>query len=68
MMGRDDKVYEEAAALWRALYDGPLPATAEGTVILDLIVGGLPDSTRYERLASPYLRPSNIAFPKWRKG
>jgi hypothetical protein len=64
MTGRDDKIYEEAAALWRALFDDPLPATAEGAVILDRIVGELPEPTHYERLASPHLRASNIAFPK----
>ena len=32
-------------------------------MMLDLILGGLPGAG-YERLTTPHLRPSNIAFPK----
>jgi hypothetical protein len=63
MDGRDHKIYQEAAALWRALYGEPPPADADGGMVLDLLLGGLPE-TRYERLANPFLRPTNIAFPK----
>lgn len=62
-MGRDDRIYEEAAALWRELYGEPPPREAAGTDILSMIVGGLPDPN-YDRLASPHLRPSNITFPR----
>jgi hypothetical protein len=63
MMGRDDRIYDEAAALWRRLYDEPPPTQADGKAILALIVGRLGEAN-YQRLANPYLRPSNIAFPK----
>lgn len=64
MPGRDDKIYEEAAALWRQLYGEPPPAVADGTVILDLILSDQPP-TEYDRLATPHLRRSNITFPKY---
>jgi len=64
MPGRDDKIYEEAAALWRQLYGEPPPAAADGAVILDLILHDQP-ATGYERLATPHLRRSNITFPKY---
>ncbi|MBX3483620.1 hypothetical protein [Phenylobacterium sp.] len=61
-MGRNERIYEEAAALWRQLYGEPPPAGG-GAELLDLIVGGLPDPS-YSRLATPHLRPANICFPK----
>jgi hypothetical protein len=61
-MGRDDRVYEEAVALWRQLYRDP-PPKARGAEILGMIVGGLADAD-YNRLQTPHLRPSNITFPK----
>lgn len=62
-MGRDKKIYEEAAALWRSLYGEPPPREADGAMILDLILEGLPESS-YARLATPHLRPTSITFPK----
>lgn len=62
MDGRDHKIYEEAAALWRQLNGEPPPADVDASSLLDLILGRLPDS-RYERLSNPHLRPFNIAFP-----
>lgn len=61
-MGRDQRIYEEAAALWRQLY-GEAPPDGDGTDILDLIVGGMREPS-YSRLATPHLRPTNIVFPK----
>ena len=61
-MGREDRIYEEAAALWRQLFDEP-PPRAAGAEILGMIVGGLSDAD-YNRLQTPHLRPSNITFPK----
>ena len=63
MPGRDQKIYDEAAALWRQLYDRPPPAT-DGRVILDLILDDLPTG-QYDRLATPYLRRSNVTFPRY---
>lgn len=62
-MGRDQKIYEEAAALWRSLYGEPPPREADGAMILDMILGEMDDAS-YARLATPHLRPSNICFPK----
>ena len=64
MPGRDEKIYEEAAALWRQLYGEPPPASADGHDILNLILGHLP-ATDYERLATPHLRRTQITFPKY---
>ncbi|HEY0647000.1 hypothetical protein [Phenylobacterium sp.] len=64
MPGRDERIYDEAAALWRQLYGEPPPAAADGSVILDLILDHLPGA-EYERLATPHLRRSNITFPRY---
>lgn len=61
-MGRDDRIYEEAVALWRQLYRDP-PPEADGAQILGMIVGGLADAD-YNRIQTPHLRPTNITFPK----
>ncbi|MBI1197868.1 MAG: hypothetical protein GC203_08390 [Phenylobacterium sp.] len=63
MSGRDDRLYEEAAALWRSLYGDAPPRGVDGARILDLIVNGLPEAD-YGRLASPHLRPGAVVFPK----
>ena len=63
MDGRDDKIYEEAAALWRALHGEPPPVEADGAMILDLLLCDLPE-TPYDRLISPHLRPAAITFPR----
>lgn len=62
-MGRDDRIDEEAAALWRQLYGEAPPSGARGSDLLGLIVGGLPD-TDYNRIQTPHLRPNTITFPK----
>lgn len=63
MNRRDNKIELEAAALWRQLHGEPPPEGADGTTMLGLILSGQPVPS-YERLANPYLRPSNIAFPR----
>jgi len=62
-MGRDQRIYEEAAALWRQLYGEPPPQEADGSMVLGLLLGKLPDAD-YNRLATPHLRPSAITFPR----
>jgi hypothetical protein len=62
MDGRDHRIYEEVAALWRELYGEPPPAQADGSKMLDMITRSLGD-TPYDRLRSPFLRPSTIAGP-----
>lgn len=63
MMGRDQKVYEEAAALWRELFGESPPQRADGGALLEVIMGRLPERS-YERLTSPHLRPSQIRGPR----
>lgn len=59
---RDERVQAEAAALWRELFGEPPPIRADGAMMLDAIMKSLPEKA-YDRLASPYLRPSLIAGP-----
>jgi hypothetical protein len=62
MTGREDRVYDEAAALWRELFGEPPPIRADGGTILDVIMKSLPERP-YERLSSPHLRPSQVKGP-----
>jgi len=63
MEDRDSLIRAEAAALWQQLHGGPPPEEADGSKILDLLLGEMADAA-YERLANPFLRPTNIVFPK----
>ena len=65
MDGRETKIYEEAAALWRELY-GEQPPVRDGSLLLDIITQKLPTG-EYDRLRSPYLRPSTITGPRRRE-
>jgi hypothetical protein len=62
MDGRDHRIYEEAAALWQALYHEPPPPMTDASQMLHIITRNLCESP-YERLRSPFLRPSTIAGP-----
>ena len=62
-MGRDDKIYEEVAALWRELYREPPPIKADGSTMLDIIMKSLPEES-YDRFASPRLRDRDITRPR----
>ena len=59
---REQRIYEEAAALWREVFGEPPPVRADGQTLLAIITRSLGD-TGYERLRSPHLRPSTIAGP-----
>ena len=65
MTRRDDRIYEEAAALWQQLHGQPPPAGVDGATVLNMVLGDLPEAG-YERLSMPHLRPANIAFPQRR--
>jgi hypothetical protein len=62
MTPRDERLYEEASALWRELFGEPPPIRADGAMMLDIIMRSLPQA-KYDRLASPFLRPTTIAGP-----
>jgi len=63
MKTRDEKIAEEAAALWRELFGAAPPADADGRALLKAITGKLPN-VRYDRMRSPFLRPSLITRPR----
>jgi hypothetical protein len=60
---RDEKLRDEAQALWRALSDAPPPADASGDDLLAALLSQIPAAPGYDRLRSPFLRPSQIARP-----
>ena len=62
MTSRDERIFEEAAALWRELFREPAPAGLGGRELLELIAHNLPDPNYYDRIRSPYLRPSTITM------
>ena len=62
-MDRDQKIYEEAAALWRELYREPPPIKADGATMLDMIMGTLPIED-YDRLRIPHLRERDVVRPR----
>jgi hypothetical protein len=62
MENREQRIYEEAAALWREVFGEPPPLRTDGQTLLDIITRSLGD-TGYERLRSPFLRASTIAGP-----
>jgi hypothetical protein len=63
MNGREQRIYEEAAALWRELFGEPPPIRTDGETMLDVITKSLAEP-RYDRLSSPHLRPSQITRPR----
>jgi hypothetical protein len=62
MDGREERIYQEASALWRELYGEPPPIRADGGVMLDIIMRSVPAAS-YERLRSPPRRPGAMTFP-----
>ncbi|HEX2802352.1 MAG TPA: hypothetical protein VHN73_09840 [Phenylobacterium sp.] len=61
-MDGEDNIYQEAAALWQAMFSEPPPEQADGAALLDIIVAHA-GMASYERLSSPYLRATTIAGP-----
>lgn len=62
MSPRDRTIEQEARELWRALRTDSPPENLTGGELLQVLVS---QSTRldYDRLCSPFLRPSQIARP-----
>jgi len=63
MAGREQRVAEEAEALWRAVFGEPPPARADPATLLDIILHSL-DERRYERLARPHLNDAGLTWPR----
>ena len=62
MESREQRVYEEAAALWREVFGEPPPLRVDGPTMLAIITRCSGD-LGYDRMRSPFLRPSTIAGP-----
>lgn len=63
MTKRDERIHDEAVALWRELFGDRPPVRADGAAILEVITRSLPEQ-RYERIVSPHLRPSQFSPPR----
>ncbi len=63
MSERNQRIDEEAAALWRALHDEGPPAGCKGSDLLALAVSTA-DVAEYQRLHYPRLRDRNLVWPR----
>ena len=59
---RDQAIYQEALALWRALYDEPPPAVASGSDLLAAVLWAMSERG-YSRLTSTSLHHRDIVLP-----
>ncbi len=70
MSSRDDLIKREALVLWNQMHDEPAPEVSGGE-LLQLICRDL-DLHAYDRVQSPFLRPTMILrpedWPEARKG
>jgi hypothetical protein len=62
MERREQRIYEEASALWREVFGEPPPLRVDGSTMLEIITR-CSGELGYERLRSPFLRPATIAGP-----
>lgn len=62
MNARDQRIHDEADALWRELFGEPPPIRADGPTMLDVIMRSLPEIS-YDRLRSPHVRASTLTGP-----
>jgi hypothetical protein len=62
MESREERIYGEAVALWREMFHEQPPLEVDGSKLLEIITR-CTDEISYERLRSPFLRPSTICGP-----
>lgn len=62
MENRQQRIYQEAAALWQEVFGEPPPPRMDGGKMLEIITRSAGEMT-YDRLRSPFLRASTIAGP-----
>lgn len=63
MASRDQRVYREAAELWRTIYGEPPPKGVDASEVLDALLKGQ-EAPGYERFASPHLRRADVIHPR----
>ena len=62
MTPRDQSIDQEARELWRTLRADPPPENLTGSELLRLLINRSA-APSYDRLVSPFLRPSQISRP-----
>ena len=62
MTDREQRVYEEASALWHEVFGEPPPLQMDGATMLDIVTRCV-DDISYQRVISPFLRPTTIIGP-----
>jgi len=62
MERRQQRIYEEASALWREVFGEPPPVRVDGSMMLEIITR-CSGELGYDRLRSPFLRSTTIAGP-----
>lgn len=62
MSGRDNNLDREARGLWLALRSDAPPEGVSGSELLQRLIAQSP-CPDYDRIASPYLRPTLISRP-----
>ncbi|HEY9216563.1 MAG TPA: hypothetical protein VIO94_00830 [Phenylobacterium sp.] len=63
MDGRDERIAQEAEALWREVFGEPPAIKADGVTMLDIIMRNA-EPAPYERLNRPHLCDSGLYWPK----
>ena len=63
MSRRDETIDQEARDLWRALRADAPPEGIGGPDLLAILIAQAPQ-LRYDRMASPFLRDSQISRPR----
>jgi len=62
MTEREQRLHEEASALWREVFGESPPLRMDGSTMLDIVTRCV-DDISYSRVISPHLRPSTIIGP-----
>lgn len=62
MSPRDTMIEHEARELWRALRSDAPPEHLSGSQMLQVLISQS-DTPEYDRLCSPFLRPTQISRP-----
>jgi len=62
MTEREQRLHDEASALWREVFGEAPPLRMDGATMLEIVTRCV-DEVSYNRVYSPFLRPSTIVGP-----